>query len=100
MGLSKKDFFQISLVAFLFLAVIIAWLAFGERGFLHLYRMEKERREFIDRIRKLEAANRELMDQIKKLREDKDYIESVARKELGMVKENEVIYRFSEEDQE
>ncbi len=98
MGLNKKDFLQASLIVVLFLAFIVAWLAFGERGFLHLYRMEKERREYIDRIRKLEADNRELMDQIKRLREDEDYIESVARKELGMVRDNEVIYRFREDE--
>lgn len=97
MGLNKKDFLRISLIALLFMAFIVAWLAFGERGFLHLYKKEKERQEFIDKIKKLEAANRELMDQIKRLREDKDYLESIARKELDMVRENQVIYRFNKD---
>ncbi len=96
---NKKDFIQATVFVILFLAGITGWLAFGERGFLHLYRMERERLEYVERIENLEAANRELMDQIRRLSEDDDYIESVARKELGMVRENEVIYRFSEEEE-
>ena len=43
MGLSKKGFLKITLFTLLFLGLMIAWLGFGERGFIHLYRMEKER---------------------------------------------------------
>ena len=98
MGLNKKDFFKISLFTLIVLGVIIAWLAFGERGFIHLYRMEKERQAYLEKIRELEKANQDLLEQIERLRDDKDYIESEARKELGLVRENELIYRFSSED--
>ena len=98
MDFNKKDFIKISLITFIVLGVIIAWLAFGDRGFIHLYRMEKERQAYLERIRELEKANQELLDQIEKLRNDKDYIESEARKELGLVRENELIYRFSSEE--
>ena len=98
MGLNKKDFFKISLITLIVLGVIIAWLAFGERGFIHLYRMEKERQAYLEKIRELEKANQELLEQIERLRDDKDYIESEARKELGLVRENELIYRFSSEE--
>ena len=95
MSLNKKDFLKISLITLLSLGLIVAWLAFGERGFIYLYRMEKERQAYLEKIRKLEEANNELLEEINKLRNDKEYIEEVARKELGLVRENEVIYRFS-----
>ena len=98
MGLNKKDFFKISLITLTLLGVIIAWLAFGERGFIHLYQMEKERQAYLEKIRELERANQELLEEIDRLRNDKEYIESEARKELGLVRENELIYRFSDED--
>jgi len=38
-----------------------------------------------------------LANEIRRLKEDNKYFESVARKQLGMVKENEIIYRFKNE---
>jgi len=80
--------------------LIIAWLGFGERGFIHLYDMEKQRQTYLERIRLLEKANEELLEQINLLRTDREYVESVARKELGLVKEGEIIYRFKDGSQE
>lgn len=77
--------------------IIVSWLAFGDRGFIYLYRMETERQEYLERIKKLEVANQELRDEINKLQNDRDYIEETARKELGLLKKNEVIYKFEDE---
>ena len=71
-----------------------AWLGFGERGFIHLYRMEKDRQAHAERIRNLEKENEALLEEIHRLRTDREYLESVARTELGLVKENEILYRF------
>jgi len=97
LGLGKKQFIKIFCLILLFLGLIVAWLAFGDRGFIHLYQMEKERKVYAERIRALEEENQRLLEQIERLRSDKAYIESEARKELGLLKDNEVIYRFEEE---
>ena len=55
-----------------------------------------ERQAYLDNIRLLAEENRALLDEIHRLRSDMKYVESVARKELNLVKENEVIYRFEE----
>jgi cell division protein FtsB len=75
-----------------------AWLGFGERGFIHLYRMEKDRQAHVARIQTLEKENQALLEEIKRLRTDKDYLESVARTELGLVKDNEILYRFNRKE--
>lgn len=98
MGLDKKEFLKISFITLLFLGLIVAWLTFGDRGFIHLYRMEKERQIYLEKIRKLEEANQELLDQINRLRSDRNYIEKEARNELGLVREDELIYRFDREE--
>ncbi len=77
---------------------MIAWLGFGERGFIHLYQMEKERRASVEKILLLENENHELLEEINRLRTDNEYIESVARRELGLLKDGEILYRFSRED--
>jgi cell division protein FtsB len=76
-----------------------AWLGFGERGFIHLYRMEKDRQAHMERIRKLEKENQTLLEEIRRLHTDRQYLESVARTELGLVKDDEILYRFSREEE-
>ena len=97
MALNKRYFLKLSILAITITGLILSWLAFGERGFIHLYRMEKERQAYAEKIRALEKANDELLEQVNRLQNDGDYIERLARKELGLVKQNEVIYRFSRE---
>ncbi len=97
MALRKKGFWKFSFIALLFLALMAAWLGFGERGFIHLYRMEKDRQAHIERIQKLEKENQILLEEINRLQTDKEYLESVARMELGLLKDNEVLYRFNRE---
>jgi cell division protein FtsB len=92
--LRRKELFRFTALGFLFLALMAAWLGFGERGFIHLYKIEKERQAYANKIDALEEENRKLFDEINRLRSDKDYIESQARRELGLLKDGEVLYRF------
>jgi cell division protein FtsB len=89
-----KGVLKFSLLALLFLGLLVAWLGFGERGFIHLYRMDRERQTYLERINTLERENRELLDEIQRLRSDRDYVENLGRRELGLVKEDELMYRF------
>jgi cell division protein FtsB len=89
-----KNILKFSLLALLFLGLVVAWLGFGERGFIHLYRMDRERQIYQGKINKLELENRELLDEIHRLRSDREYVENLGRRELGLVKEDEIMYRF------
>ena len=100
MSINKKGFLKISILTLVFLCLITAWLAFGKRGFIHLYRMEKERQTYLEKIRKLELANQELIDEISRLQTESDYIEKMARNELGMIRDNEIIFRFNSDQSE
>ncbi len=95
MSLNKKKLLRYTLATIILILAIVAWIGFGERGFIHLYRMEKERQNYLDKISELEQTNTELMNEIRRMREDRDYIETVARRELGLVKENELIIKFN-----
>lgn len=100
MSLNKKKFLKYTLATIVLILALVAWIGFGERGFIHLYRMEKERQNYLEKITELERTNKDLMNQIRRLREDRDYIETVARRELGLVKENELIIKFGSENKE
>ena len=92
--MNGKNILKFSLLALLFLGLVAAWLGFGERGFIHLYRMDRERQTYQEKINTLERENRELLDEIHRLRSDREYVENLGRRELGLVKEDEIMYRF------
>jgi len=88
----------IYIFAFSFVGLLLAvWLIFGRHALLDLYKMQKENERSLAVIKELEEKNKLLAAEIRKLREDRQYLESVARKELGLVKDNEIIYRFKRE---
>jgi cell division protein FtsB len=90
---NQKGLTKLGVILAFFL--IVVWLAFGKRGLIHLYRMEGQRQEYRERIQELERKNHELLQEIERLRTDDGYIESVARKELNLLKEDEVHYHFA-----
>jgi len=97
LNFNKTGLFKISFFVLIFFGLIVAWLGFGERGLVHLYRMERERQVHLKKIHRLEGENRKLMEEIDRLRNDRDYIESVARRELGLIKDHEILYRFAKD---
>lgn len=95
----KWKFWKIPLIVLCLLIGIVAWLGFGEQGLIHLYRTEMERQAYMDKIQRLAEENQRLMEEIDRLRTDMKYVESVARRQLNLIKENEVIYRFEKKEE-
>lgn len=89
--MSKKRI--VILVLFLFL-IFGFFTFFGDKGIIHLLRLQKELVRIKEANAKMEEENRKLREEVKRLQYEKRYIEEIARKELGMVKEGEVIYQF------
>jgi cell division protein FtsB/cell division protein DivIC len=83
------------LILVLFLFLIFGFFTFfGDKGIMHLLRLQKEWGRIKEANVKIEEENRKLREEVKRLQHEKRYIEEIARKELGMVKEGEVIYQF------
>jgi cell division protein FtsB len=84
---------------YLFLLVvrllILGFTFFGDRGVIRIYQLRRERQEMTERIRQLQGENERLRRQVDALKSDRRYLEHLARKELGLVKGNEIIYQFS-----
>ena len=94
MGPKLKKSLKILLIPLCLAVPVAAWIWCGEGGVVRLCRTEVERRACVDRIGKLVAENQSLFDEVHRLRTDMTYIETVARTELNLIRENEVIYRF------
>jgi cell division protein FtsB/cell division protein DivIC len=89
--MKKKRLLLLILISFLILGILTF---FGEKGILHLLRLQRELVRIKEKNTKLEGENQKLREEVKRLQTDKRYIEEIARKELGMVKEGEIIYQF------
>jgi cell division protein FtsB/cell division protein DivIC len=87
----KKRFLLLILISLLILGILTF---LGEKGIFHLLRLQKEAVRIKEKNLKLEEENQKLKEEVKRLQSDKRYIEEIARKELGMVKEGEIIYQF------
>ena len=59
--------------------------------------MQKDRQAYLERIEQLKNGNQALLAEIERLRTDEQYLEAIARKELGLIKEDETLYRFERE---
>jgi len=89
-----KKILKVPLLCICFALPIAGWIWYGEGGVIHLRQTEGERQACIERIRKLAAENQLLIEEVNRFRTDMKYVESVARNELNLIRENEVIYRF------
>lgn len=76
--------------------LIAGFAVFGDKGLLDVYRLKSERDGIISFNMELEAENRTLEQSIRLLETDKRYIGFIARKELGMIGRNEVVYKVGD----
>jgi cell division protein FtsB len=70
----------------------------GDRGAIHLWRLQGERAKLDEQNYRLHRDNEALRQRILRLRNDDAYLEMIAREELNLVRPGEVIYRFSTPD--
>ena len=66
----------------------------GQLGLLHLLRLTQEQREWETQVRSLLRDNADLKDRIQRLHTDDEFLEKVVREGLGLVRQNELVYRF------
>ena len=85
---------RVLLFVLLLLLILGIFTFFGEKGIFNLLRIQKEVAGIKEKNVKLEEENQKLREEVKRLQTDRRYIEEIARKELGMVKEGEIIYQF------
>jgi cell division protein FtsB len=81
------------LVVFLLLMALL--ITFGNRGLVDNYLMSRRLAQLKSQSNELTSENNELKNKILLLRNDLTYMEAVARKELGMVKKGDIVYRLA-----
>jgi cell division protein FtsB len=87
----KKRMYAIPLA---FILLFLSFTIFGERGLLRIYHLDREKEEISRRVSLVKTENDQLKREIEALKSDRRYLESIARKDFGLVRKNEVIYKF------
>lgn len=92
MGMDNK---QKNLIFFCILTLfsMLLFILFSDKGLSDLFKLKSERDRLMNQNVQLKKENDTLYRTIERLRNDPEYIESVARKELGMIKKDEVILK-------
>lgn len=79
-------------------AYMIYAFIFSDLGLLRYITIKKEYNSLRSRISQLKEKNKKMEEEIKALKIDPEYIESLAREKLGLVREGEIIYRFKDKE--
>ncbi|TNF49938.1 MAG: septum formation initiator family protein [Deltaproteobacteria bacterium] len=77
-------------------ALILGFAFFGDRGILYMLKLSGQKADLVQKITDVESDNQALRGEIDSLRGDRRYIERVARTELGMVRDDELVFQFSD----
>lgn len=80
------------LIVFIFLMSLL--IIFGKRGLLDNYAMKERLLALKKSNQDISLENKELNRKVVLLRGDLQYIEMLARNELGMVRKGDLIYRY------
>ena len=77
------------------IAVIVVYSCFSERGLLQVLSLQSELREIDELNKSIQLENDELNAHVRLLKSDNmDYIEQLAREELGLSDAGEMVYFF------
>lgn len=90
MNTKKSIFLVLSIFAFL---AFFLFIIFGNHGLVDLYHLKAERDSLLKENAKLEKENISLYREIDRLRNDPEYVENVARRELGVIGKEEIIIK-------
>lgn len=77
----------------LILVALLFFIVFSERGLADLNWLRKEKRLLLERNTRVAAENEALSVEIDRLKNDPEYVEQIARRELGMIGRDEMIVK-------
>lgn len=76
---------------------ILFFTVFGDKGLLRIFELRQDMDRIQARLGDTRNENEKLKREIVALKSDRRYVESIARKDFGLVRSNETIYQFPSE---
>ena len=91
--MSQRQKIILAIIVFAMCNLLLVVL-FGDNGWIELRRLDQTHRNLVKANGLLTKDNLRMYKSIDRLQTDPEYIESIARKELGMIRSNELIFQF------
>jgi cell division protein FtsB len=76
----------------------LTMLLWGEKSILRIWALHQETQRTQQQLETLKIKNQKLHSQIEMLKHDPRAVERIAREELGLVRSDEIVYRFVSPD--
>ncbi len=92
---SRPDWGRLNLWPLALIALVLGFALFGDRGIVHMLQFSGQKADLVLKLDALDRQNDALRNEIEALRNDRHHIERVARTELGMVRDDELVFQFS-----
>ena len=81
-------------IAFFAMFNLLLVVLFGDNGLVELQRLRLAHQGLVEENSHLTRENSNMYRSIDRLQSDSEYVESIARQELGMIRSNELIFKF------
>ncbi|MCG2830500.1 MAG: septum formation initiator family protein [Desulfobacteraceae bacterium] len=91
MSLKQKILLSLSI---LIIFSLLLFIIFGDNGLVDLNLLKKERHRLIEKNAEITMDNLSLYRESDRLEHDPGYIEDVVRQELGLIGEDDVIFKL------
>ncbi|MEJ2658231.1 MAG: septum formation initiator family protein [Desulfobacterales bacterium] len=91
----KKNIMLVLAIMSMFL--LLLFIVFGENGLTDLYRQKVKRDNLSIKNAEISKKNLTFYREIERLKNDPEYVESVARRELGVIGKDEVIIKVKKQ---
>ena len=75
---------------------LLLLIALGDNGLVELNRLRHTQQDIVEANARLTQENVQLYRAIDRLQSDSAYVENIARQELGMVRPDEMIFKFKQ----
>jgi cell division protein FtsB len=75
------------------LIALFIYIVFSWHGYSDLVLLKQEQGKLVQKNERLTRENHDISIEIDRLKNDLDYIESIARQELGMIGKDEIILK-------
>jgi cell division protein FtsB len=80
-------------LAIMTMFLMLLFIVFGENGLTDLYKLKTKKDNLTQKNEELKKENLSFYREIERLKNDPEYVEDVARKELGVIGKDEVIIK-------
>jgi cell division protein FtsB len=93
MSRPRKILFGLVAAAMFGLLLVVV---FGDKGWLEMHRMRATHTRLLQENERLTQENLRMYRSIERMQNDPEFIENVARRELGMIRGDELIFTFKD----